>query len=98
MDGWIPLSTDARKGLDRALPISLVVGDRYIFCAPKAKCGVDKPWSRLHARDLLERAVQGGGGEARRWRLASTEAQMGGEFALRHTCNASRAGSFIGTT
>jgi hypothetical protein len=31
----------------------MVIGNRYLFRAPIAK---GKPWSRWHARDLLERA------------------------------------------
>lgn len=30
-----------------------MIGEQYLFPAPKAK---GKPWSRWHARDLLERA------------------------------------------
>lgn len=55
VDMWVPLSSDARAAIDRALGISKVVGNRYIFPAPKARHGM-KPWSRYHARDLLERA------------------------------------------
>ena len=48
----------AQGGARRALRQRGAVGDVYLFQAPKGK---GKPWSRWHARDLLERAEAAAG-------------------------------------
>lgn len=58
IDMWVPLSSDARAAIDRALKKHPVVGDAYLFPAPRRK---GKPWRRWHARDLLERAERKAG-------------------------------------
>lgn len=45
---WLPLSEDTRRALDQ-----LPVLSGYLFPSPKE---ADQPWTRFHARDLLERA------------------------------------------
>lgn len=50
---WVPLAREAREALDRIQTQNPVIGDRYLFPAPK---DARKPWTRWHARDLLERA------------------------------------------
>lgn len=60
VDMLVPLSGESRAALDRALSISRVIGNRYIFPAPKSRRGV-KPWTRWHARDLHERAQRAAG-------------------------------------
>lgn len=52
-DEWVPLSKEARAAIDMLRKRNPVIGDQYLFPAPKAR---GKPWSRWHARDLLERA------------------------------------------
>jgi integrase len=57
VDMWVPLSESARAAIDAVLRVNPVVGNRPLFPAPKAKRGhTTAPWSRYHARDLLERA------------------------------------------
>lgn len=51
--GWVPLSPWGRRVLQRALRHRGAIGDVYLFESPR-KPG--RPWSRWHARDLLERA------------------------------------------
>lgn len=64
---WLPLSEDTRRALDQVPVLS-----GYLFPSPKE---ADRPWTRFHARDLLERAEKlaslepGGGFHAyrRKW-------------------------------
>lgn len=50
---WVPLSAEARRVLDR---IPVLAG--WLFPSPKKPA---KPWSRHHARDLLDRAEKAAG-------------------------------------
>ena len=52
-DAWVPLSESGRTAIDLLRKRRPVIGNQYLFPAPKAK---GKPWSRWHARDLLEAA------------------------------------------
>jgi len=57
VDMWVPLSDSARAAVDAVLRANPVIGARPLFPAPKAQRGrTAAPWSRYHARDLLERA------------------------------------------
>lgn len=57
VDMWIPLSPDARAAIDQVRKVNPVVGARPLFPSPKTPKGkTPKPWTRWHARDLLERA------------------------------------------
>jgi integrase len=57
VDMWVPLSESARTAIDTVLRTNPVIGQRPLFPAPKARRGhAASPWSRFHARDLLERA------------------------------------------
>jgi len=68
---WIPLSENVRAALDRAIAANSVIGDLPIFQLPRAsRPGAPRPWTRWHARDLLERAEQ----------LAGLEHVKGGDF------------------
>lgn len=49
---WVPLSAPARTALEQVLAIRQVVGDVWLFPSPKLD---GQPWTRWHARDLLER-------------------------------------------
>jgi len=51
---WVPLSEAARAAIDAVLRVNPVLGSRALFPAPKSR--QKRPWSRYHARDLLERA------------------------------------------
>lgn len=55
---WVPLSETARAAIDRILELNPVVGNAYLFPSPRRK---GRPWSRWHARDLLERAERAAG-------------------------------------
>jgi integrase len=56
---WVPLSSDARAAIDRIRRAKPAIGQRPLFPSPKArKRRAPKPWSRWHARDLLERAEE----------------------------------------
>jgi len=71
VDMWVPLSDSARAAVDAVLRANPVIGARPLFPAPKAKRGrTAAPWSRYHARDLLERAET----------AAELEALDGGDF------------------
>jgi hypothetical protein len=71
VDMWVPLSEPARAAIDTVLRVNPVIGTRPLFPAPKAKRGrAAAPWSRYHARDLLERAET----------AAELEALDGGDF------------------
>lgn len=60
-----------RAALDRAISANSVIGDTPIFQLPRAsKPGAPKPWTRWHARDLLERAEL----------MAGLEPVKGGDF------------------
>lgn len=50
---WVPLTQRARQAIDLILKRNPVVGDRPLFPSPRK---AERPWSRYHARDLLERA------------------------------------------
>jgi Phage integrase family len=54
VDMWVPLSEDARTALERALTARQVVGDVWLFPAPHRP---GQPWTRHHAKDLLDRAT-----------------------------------------
>jgi integrase len=57
VDMWVPLSSDARRAIDRIRKLNPVIGSRPLFPAPKSpKSKTPRPWTRWHARDLLERA------------------------------------------
>jgi integrase len=58
VDMWVPLSPDARAAVDRIRKVNPAIGARPLFPAPKAKKlgRLSRPWTRWHARDLLERA------------------------------------------
>jgi integrase len=58
VDQWVPLSEPARVALEAVRRINPVVGARPLFPAPKVH---GRPWSRFHARDLLERAETAAG-------------------------------------
>lgn len=58
MEGWVPLSPRGRAILQRAVRTRGAIGDVYLFESPKRK---GKPWSRWHARDLLEQAEERAG-------------------------------------
>ena len=62
VERWLPMADEVRRALDR---VPVLAG--YLFPAPK---GADKPWTRYHARDLLERAEK----------LAGLEPLDGGDF------------------
>lgn len=64
---WVPLTETGRAAIDRILELNPVVGNAYLFPSPKKK---GRPWSRWHARDLLERAE----------RAAGIDPQDGGDF------------------
>lgn len=53
VEAWVPLSADARKWIVQALERNPVLGDAYLFPAPRGK---GKPWSQSHARQLHLRA------------------------------------------
>ena len=55
---WVPLTERARESLDTILRVHPTIGDGFLFPAPKK---AEKPWSRWHARDLLERAEEAAG-------------------------------------
>lgn len=57
VEQWIPLSESTRAAVDRILEVNPVIGDLYLFPAPKRR-ETDRPgpWSRFYARDLLYRA------------------------------------------
>ena len=57
---WVPLSQAARAAIDRIFERNPVVGNAYLFPSPRRK---GQPWSRWHARDLLERAERAAGVE-----------------------------------
>ncbi len=48
----------ARESLDTIVRVHPTIGDGFLFPAPKR---AEKPWSRWHARDLLERAEEAAG-------------------------------------
>jgi len=51
-----------RAAIDRIRKVNPAIGARPLFPAPKAKKGRPaRPWSRWHARDLLERAESAAG-------------------------------------
>lgn len=59
--GWVPMSKDARAAVDRVLSRNPALGEWPLFPAPRARAttekgAIPKPWSRHHARKLLERA------------------------------------------
>lgn len=59
--GWIPMSPDVRSAIDRILATNPAIGEWPLFPAPRARVATDrgeipKPWTRYHARALLERA------------------------------------------
>ena len=53
----MPLTERARESLDTIVRVHPTIGDGFLFPAPKK---AEKPWSRWHARDLLERAEKAG--------------------------------------
>lgn len=65
--GWLPLTPRGRRACIRLLRRRRAVGNVYVFPSPKRE---GKPWSRWHARDLLERAEK----------RAGVEAMDGGDF------------------
>jgi integrase len=64
---WVPMSHPVRAAVDHLRELHLaaarpVIGDVPLFPSAKATCGaMARPWSRWHARDLLERAEQKAG-------------------------------------
>ncbi len=52
---WVPLSESARAALDQVLARHPAVGDVPLFPSPKNPL---QPWTRWHARNLLERAEE----------------------------------------
>lgn len=59
--GWVPMNESVRVGIDNALAVNPALGEWPLFPAPRAKMEIKqgmipKPWSRHHARKLLERA------------------------------------------
>lgn len=53
----VPLAERARAALDRALALHPVVGDTPIFTMPSSLARQPRrPWTRYHARELLQRA------------------------------------------
>jgi len=57
MEMWVPLSALARAAIDRAIALHPVVGDAPIFAMTSQASGAAlRPWTRYHARMLLERA------------------------------------------
>ena len=54
----MPLTERARESLDTIVRVHPTIGDGFLFPAPKK---AEKPWSRWHARDLLERAEEAAG-------------------------------------
>lgn len=65
--GWVPLTPRGRRACVRILRKRRAIGSVYAFPSPKRP---GKPWSRWHARDLLERAEK----------RAGLEAMDGGDF------------------
>lgn len=64
---WVPLSAAARAALEWVLSSRQVVGDVWLFPAPRRPA---QPWSRHHAKDLLDRATA----------AAKLEPLAGGDF------------------
>jgi hypothetical protein len=64
---WVPLSAGARTALERVLSSRQVVGDVWLFPAPRRP---GQPWTRHHAKDLLNRATT----------AAKLEPLAGGDF------------------
>ena len=58
VDQWVPMSADVRAAVNLLRQRSPVVGDRYLFPAPRAK---GKPWQRSYASTLLRRAEDAAG-------------------------------------
>ena len=59
MQQWLPMSAEVRAAIDRALSVNPVIGNLPIFTAPRSKPRpgeAPEPWSRFHARALLDRA------------------------------------------
>lgn len=63
--GWIPMSATVRQAVDKVRAANPAIGDWPMFPAPKARealegapgrATIPKPWTRHHARRLLERA------------------------------------------
>lgn len=57
---WVPLPPDARAAIDEALRLNPVVGEKYLFPAPKAK---GKPWGAHYTWDQLRKAEKAAGVE-----------------------------------
>ena len=70
VDEWVPMSESARAAIDRIRSVNPTVGDAYLFPSPKPADEKMKPWSRWHARDLMERAEK----------AAELEPLKGGDF------------------
>lgn len=64
VERWVPLTARARRALLRHLRRRQVVGDVWLFPAPRAK---GKPWSRWHARNLHRAAQELAGLELLGW-------------------------------
>jgi hypothetical protein len=58
VEQWVPLTKEARAAVDQVQERNAVVGDVFLFPAPRR---ARKAWSRWHARDLLERAEAAAG-------------------------------------
>lgn len=61
MSGWVPMSESVRAAVDRIRAANPAIGDWPLFPAPRARMNVGqseipKPWTRHHARALLDRA------------------------------------------
>lgn len=56
VEQWVPLSRAARAAVDLVLERNPVVGEAFLFPAPKSK--KRKPWTRHHARALLLSAYE----------------------------------------
>lgn len=64
--GWLPMSKGVRAAVDAVLTANTAIGDHPLFPSPKARATLPggpvlKPWSRYHARALLERAEAAAG-------------------------------------
>ena len=53
VERWIPVNEAVRRALDRAAKESGAVGEAWLFPSPR---NPQRPWTRWHARDLLDRA------------------------------------------
>lgn len=53
VEAWVPLSVDARAAIEAALELNPVIGDAYLFPAPRA---AGKPWGERYTYELLVKA------------------------------------------